>query len=230
MAAEASIKDNKHTRLLGKDPETGFDIYATIGKFCPIVKLMLDKGKPRCAPIKEPLTLENITLDDALELFEFPKDIGKYGNKKIVLKRGEHGFYLAFGDKTISTTKSEMTLEEAIELIKSKEKKALATFSDDNKTYYIYKGKDPYPDYICMLVNKTKKTYNIPLPKDEVVENLTLERVTEIINNKYKRKPTEKAKVPAKANAPIKKAVKKVPVKKKVVKKAAKKKIFVSND
>jgi DNA topoisomerase-1 len=275
VMGEASVKENKYTKLLGKDPKTGFDIYATIAKYGPIIKLMLDKGKPRCAPIKEPLTLDTITLEDALKLFEYPKELGKYEKKKITLNKGQYGYYLKFGEINISITKSEtttessekiedsnmttqlsekiedsnmtaqlsekiedfsMSLEEAIELIKSKEKKTLATFDDEIKTYSVYQG--PFGFYINTLVKKTNKKFNVGLPKDEVIENLTLERIKEIINNKFKRTITKKTETPVEKKATkkptakkaIKPAIKKKTVKAAVKKKAAKKKIFISNE
>ena len=232
MMAQVSVKEDKHTRLLGQDPETGFDIYATIGPHTPIVKLMREKGKPKFAPIKEPLTLENITLEEALELFEYPKDIGKYGNKKLILKRGEFGLYLTCGEIKITTTQSELTQEEAIKLIQTREKKSLGSFSDETKTYNIYKGKDFITKednhYISIVNSKTNKKYSVTLPDDEDIENITLERINQIIKEKYdnKNKNTEgKAndKTPVAKKAPVKK----IGVKKAVIKKAAKKKIYV---
>lgn len=235
LLMQKAIIDDKHTKLLGKQPETNYDIYATVAKFGPVVKMIPDTGKPIYAPIKEPLTYESVTLDDALKLFEYPKTIGKYNKKIIMLNRGKFGLYITCGKERCSTTKEDLTLDEAIELIEGKQKKTLASFSDQGKTYDIYDG--PYGKYIHLQNLATKKTYNISLPPDENIDDLTLERVNEIINARYNNskipaqatKPV--AKIPAQTTKPVaKKPVAKKPVTTKVVQKANKKNITVKKD
>ena len=60
---KSKVKEtDKFTRKLGKDPKSGYDIIATIARYGPVVKLLSSKTKPQIAPIKEPLTLDNIKL------------------------------------------------------------------------------------------------------------------------------------------------------------------------
>lgn len=184
-AKKAEVED-KYTKLLGCDPKTGNEIYATMAKFGPVVKQIPKIGKPKYAPIKEPLLLESVTFNDAIKLFEFPKLLGKYEKNKVLLNKGEYGFYITMGSFKFSVDKENITLNEVIELIKSKQKKALAQFESDSKIFLVLEG--PYGKYINVSDNKTKKKYNISLPKDEDVKNLTLVKIQSIISSFYKIK------------------------------------------
>lgn len=218
--------EEKYTKLLGIDPKTGFEVYATLGKYGPIYKLMSKHGKPKAAPIKEPLTLETATLEDAIKRFEYPKELGKYGGKKILLQTGEFGFYLIFGTQRITVQdKKDITLNEAIEVIKSKEKTSLASFKSGTREYSILDGK--FGKYVCVNDTKTKKKFNVSLPKNENVDKLTVERINEILSLKFKKpiaKQEQKTSIVAKV--PVKKVVNKKVIKK-VVKKANKKNIDI---
>lgn len=191
IAGAKSEFNNKYTKLLGVN-EDGYEIFATIAKYGPVVKLMTDtKTKPKYAPIKEPLTLETVTLNDALKLFEYPKEIGVYEKKKILLNKGQYGYYLTYNKyKYTLGDKSTVTLDEAIEVIKGKQKKALTTFTNGTKIYSVLDG--PYSKYINVYDSKTKKKFNVTLPNNENVDELTLERICEIITEKFNKGPAKK--------------------------------------
>ncbi|QKF94073.1 DNA topoisomerase IA subunit omega [Fadolivirus algeromassiliense] len=241
--------EDKYTKLLGADPKSGGEIYATMAKYGPVVKLVQKAGKPKYAPIKEPLTLESIKIDDALKLFEYPKELGKYERKKVLLNRGQYGFYITVGTQRISVDNENITLIDAIEAIKNKTtNKALNTFTSGTRVYSILDGQ--YGKYVNVFDGKTKKKFNVSLPKDEDVDNITLDRINEIIKNKFDKYKTppknnkqniqESEKVPAKTvpakKAPTKKAPTKVPAKKagkvtkKIIKKAANKNIQIEKN
>lgn len=182
--------EEKYTKLLGCDPNTGFEIYATLGKHGPMYKLICKPGKPKFAPIKEPLTLETATLENAIKLFEFPKEMGVYEKKKLFLHTGEYGFYLVHGQNKYSVGDNKtITFDEAIEVIKSKQKKDLVTFETTNKTFSVLEG--PYGKYIRITDLKTKKSINVSLPKDENIDELTLDRINEILCSKAGRTPSK---------------------------------------
>jgi topoisomerase IA-like protein len=62
-----------------------------------------DKNKIiNTAPIKPPLKMEKVTLDDALELLRFPIELGKYEKRNVSLCKGQYGYYLKYGDDKIS--------------------------------------------------------------------------------------------------------------------------------
>lgn len=179
--------EEKYTKLLGCDPKTGFEIYATLAKYGPVYKLMSTPGKPKCSPIKEPFTLETATLEDALKSFEYPKDLGIYEKKQIQLQKGEYGFYLIHNKNKYSVQdKNNISLNEAIEVIKSKQNKGLATFKTDKMTYVVLDGQ--FGKYIRVMNNKTQKAVNVTLPKNEDIDSLTLDRIDEILNDKQKGK------------------------------------------
>jgi len=186
------VIEDKYTRVLGNDPETGQQIVATIGKYTPLVKKIISASKSLKAPIKEPLTLENITLEDALKLFEYPKVLGKYKNREITLNRGKYGLYIKYGTDSFSVQNEDIKMEEIKEMI---DKRApLAQLKSDTKTYIVLTG--PYGRYIKISDSKTKKSFNVALPEDVDVSNLTVEKIQEIVDNyfKYKRSRSFKKK------------------------------------
>lgn len=170
-------------RLLGIYPQTGDYIYATVSKYGPVVKIEKSKGKPLYAPIKEPLTLDSINIHDALKLFEYPKELGNYERKKVLLNKGQYGYYITNGTMKCSVENEKITLNEAIELIKSKKKKSLAEFKTDSKTYTVLEG--PYGKYVNVYDIKNKKKYNVSISTNEPIENLTLEKINVLIKNKW---------------------------------------------
>jgi DNA topoisomerase-1 len=220
----------KYTKLLGIDPLSGFEIYATLGKYGPIYKMMSKPGKPKIAPIKEPVTLETATLEGGVKAFEYPKVLGKYDKTQILLQTGKFGYYLIHGKKKYTIgDRNEITLNEAIEIIQGKQK-GLLTFESGTKIYSIKDG--PYGKYVKIYDNKTKKGFNLSLPKDEDVNGLTLDRINEIISAKFKNKIPVKKEPPSvvKKEQPSNKSTvsdKKI-IKKKIIKKVPKKNIIVT--
>lgn len=208
------VKSNKtntliNVRKLGNDPKTNEQIVATTAKYGPVVKKILESGKELYAPIKPPLTVDTITLDDALELFEYPIMLGKYKRKNVTVNRGKYGFYLKIGngsnamnitlntdnykDKYDTEEKVKLiTLDDANKIIEEKEeenkKKILWEKSDNDNTFTILKG--PYGYYVNVKPKKKTnvkyKKKNYKISDDVDFKKLTLEKVIEIINNSFK--------------------------------------------
>ena len=185
----SSQPSNIDSKLLGIDPKTGNEIYATMARYGYIVKSIPLKGKPIYAPIKEPLTYDNITHQDALKLLEYPRELGKYNRKIIKLNKGKYGLYITYNTLKLAVEDDNITLEQAIEKIKTKESNQLASLKDGNISYTILDG--PYGKYINIYNSKTKKKINVPLPKDEEPSEITLEKVKNIVNKKMS-KPKKK--------------------------------------
>lgn len=188
---------DKNSREIGVHPETKEKIYATVSKYGPIVKMQEGK-KFLCAPIKEPLTLETITLEQALELYKFPKTLGKYNRKNVTLNRGQYGYYLKLGKEKVAIKSKDdeeldinkFDIEDAKKILDENDKKYLWKGSDDKNKYVVLSGQ--YGKYIqATPIGKTKGS-NYKLPDDENVENLTIEKVHEIIKNKYSKGYTKK--------------------------------------
>ncbi|BCS82968.1 topoisomerase I [Cotonvirus japonicus] len=208
-------------RLLGVD-ENGEEIYATRTKYGPVVRKK-SGDKFVYAKIKEPLTVENIKLKDALKLLVYPKNLGKYKKLDVFLQRGEYGFYLIYDKENYSVgeiSESEIDLDKAIEIIEARKANNIAEFTvmenDKKVKTVVLNGKFGY--YVQATRGKLKKNY--PVPKNLDPKNLTEKDVLDIISTKktYSKKGGAKT-----AKKPVKKTLtKKTPVKK-TVKKAVKK-------
>ncbi len=215
-------------RELGKDPKTGRVIQARMGRYGAIVeKLPLDpedkEQKSEFASLLKGQYLDKITLEDALELFKLPRDVGMFENKKVVAAIGRFGPYIRHDSKFVSIPKEEDPLtineERAIELIKEKRekdaKKIIKVFPE-NEEVRVLNGR--WGAYIA--VGKQ----NVKIPKDLDIEpvDLTLEKCLELAEaapekkGRYAKKTATTTK-----KAPAKKATtKKVTAKKPAAKKA----------
>ncbi len=128
-------------RLLGTDPESGKTVSVKIGRFGPVVQIgdSADEEKPRFASLRKDQSVFDITLDDALKLFELPRNLGTFENADVTVAVGRFGPYVKHSGKYVSIPKTlsplDITLEEAVELIQAKReadsKKVVKTFSED---------------------------------------------------------------------------------------------------
>lgn len=161
---------NAGERVLGKDPKTGKPVSVRIGRFGPMAQLGSsdDEEKPRYAPLTREQHLETITFEEALKLFELPRDLGTYEDKKVVVGVGRFGPYVRHDGKFASLKKGiddplEISLDRAIELIEEKRerdnKKTIKTFDEDNEMLILNGRWGPYISY-------KKKNYKIPKDKD----------------------------------------------------------------
>lgn len=217
-------------RELGKDPKTGRVIQTRMGRYGALVeKLPLDpedkEQKPEFASLLKGQYLDKITLEEALELFKLPRDVGMFEDKKVVAAIGRFGPYIRHDSKFVSIPKEEdplsITEERAIELIKEKREKdanKIVKLFPENEDVKVLNGR--YGVYIA--VGKQ----NVKIPKDLGIEpiDLTLEKCLELAE----AAPAPKgrfAKKGAKAEATTKKApAKKATTKKTIAKKPAAKK------
>lgn len=169
-------------RLIGTDPATGEPVYVKIGRYGPMVQIgSSDKdSKPRFASLLKGQTMSSLTLEDALDLFKFPRSLGELDGKEVTVSIGRFGPYVKYDGIFVSIPKdmepSAVTLEEARQLIHDKkeaeDKKLLAEFPEQN--IRILNGR--YGPYIT----KDKINYKIPKNIDDP-SKLTLEEVTDII-------------------------------------------------
>ena len=176
------------TKELGTDPKTGKPVIARLGKFGPLVQIGDQEDEEKqFASLKKGQFIENITLEDALELFKLPRDVGHFEDKKIVAAIGRFGPYLRHDSKFVSLGKEwdplSITEEESIELIKAKREadaqKHIKTF-EENPDIQILNGRwGPYIKF-----NKN----NFKIPKDKEAEKLTYNETIEIIENQPDKK------------------------------------------
>jgi len=172
-------------RLLGKDPKTGKNVYVKIGQYGPLVQIgeSNEEEKPVFAGAPQGVSLNDITLEQALAMFEFPKKIGTYEDKDVIIATGRYGPYIIFDKKFISIPKNidpvSITLPQAIELIDKKRK------SEEPIAFYqgepVYKGKGRFGPFI-----KWKDLY-VNVNKKYDFDNLSQDEVEELIKNKIQK-------------------------------------------
>ena len=186
---------NTHTehkvgeRILGNDPKTGELITVKIGRFGPVVQVGSSDGdtKPRFAQLKKGQTLETITLEEALELFRLPRELGKYLGKTVTIGAGKYGPYVVHNGTYVSIPKDvdplKITFEEAVKMIHKKhveeEERHLKKFEGTDME--ILNGR--YGPYIVYKGNN----YRLPKNLHDRVKNLTEEECMQIVNGQAEK-------------------------------------------
>jgi DNA topoisomerase-1 len=180
--------DINSSKELGTDPKTGKPVIARLGKFGPLVQIGDQEDEEKqFASLAKGQFIESITLEDALELFKLPRDVGMFEEKKIVAAIGRFGPYIRHDGKFVSLGKEHdplgITEEEAIQLILDKReadaKKHIKTFEEDPEIQILNGRWGPY-------IKKGKDNFKIP--KDKVAEDLSYKETLEIIANQPEKK------------------------------------------
>ncbi len=180
---------NNQIRVLGVDPETGKAVKARIGRYGPMVEIEAEEGgKSRYASLKKGQLIESITLEEALELFALPRNLGKYEGQDLMVGIGRFGAYVRYGNTFASLTKSDdpytLQYERAVELIEQSKAQAVAaaapikTFEED-KDMVIKNGR--YGAYIAY------KGKNYRLPHNRKAETITYEECLKVVNTPKKK-------------------------------------------
>jgi DNA topoisomerase-1 len=214
------------SRELGVDEKTGKTVYAKLGKFGAYVQIGEnpdDSGgeKPKFASLRPGQFIENITMEDAMELFKMPRDLGQFEEKPVVVNIGRFGPYVLHDKKFVSIPKDNdpyaIELEKAIELIENKR------VSDANKLIKAFEGNDDIQvlnGRFGPYIKAGKK--NVKIPKGKDPKELTLEECITLADATPEKKGRFGRSAPAKTEAtPAKKAPAKKTAAKKVAKKAA---------
>lgn len=171
-------------RILGTDPKSGKTISVKIGRYGAMAQLGTsnEEEKPRFASLKANQSIETITLQEAIDLFEPPKSIGTYEDHEITFGSGRFGPYLKHNGMFYSIKKTEPIENidniRAIEIIEEKRQadanKTIKIF-EENPDVKILRGRfGPYIAY---------QRQNYKIPKTENPETLTLEKCLNIIDN-----------------------------------------------
>ena len=171
-------------RQLGKDPKTGKPVFVKIGRFGPVVQIGTadDKEKPQFAQLPKEQSMETITLEEALELFKLPREVGEYENKPVTIGAGRFGPYVLHDRQYTSLPKGTdpmtITLDEAIALIQEKRqqdsKKHMKFFLEDSKLEILNGRYGPYLVY-------DGKNYRLPKNLHEKATELTYDQCMKII-------------------------------------------------
>lgn len=192
-AMEMRMEHKAGERVLGTDPKTGRQVSVKIGRYGPLVQVGMpdEEEKPRFASLQKTQSIETITLDEALKLFDLPRNLGTFRDKDMTVAVGRFGPYVRHDGKFVSIPKGtdplEITVEEAIALIETKEKKdrekVIKTF-DEEPDIQVLNGR--YGPYIAF------KKSNYKIPKKQKPEELTLDDCRKIIEESDKDGKTEK--------------------------------------
>ena len=171
-------------RILGDDPKTGKPVAVKIGRYGPVVQIGTadDDEKPRFAQMPKDKSIETITLEEALELFRLPREVGEYEGEVVTIGTGRFGPYVLHKKKFVSIPKTQdpltITLEEAVALIndsrKVEEQRHLKTFDEDPKLEVMNGRYGPYIAY-------DGKNYRLPKAMHPKAAELTYEECMKIV-------------------------------------------------
>jgi len=228
---------------LGKHPESGLEIVAKSGRYGPYVTEILPeddapkkrgaKGpKARTGSLFKSMTLDTITLEDAVKLLSLPRVVGvAEDGEEITAQNGRYGPYLKKGTDSRSLTSEDqlltITLEDALKIYAQPKTRGRAAASAPLKEL----GNDPVSGNPVVIKDGrfgayvTDGEYNATLRKDDAVESMTIERAAELLAEKRAKGPAKKtAKKTTKKAAAKKTTTKKTAAKKTTAKKTATKK------
>ena len=172
-------------RQLGNDPKTGRPVFVKIGRFGPVVQIGAadDEQKPQFAQLPTDKRMDEITLDEALELFKLPRTVGQFEGSDVVIGAGRFGPYILHNKKYTSLPKTEdpmtVTLDTAIKLIEEKRlqeaQRHIKQFEEDAKLEILNGRYGPYIAY-------DGKNYRIPKAQHDKAAQLSYEQCMEIVN------------------------------------------------
>lgn len=180
-------------RLLGTDPQSGKPVFVKIGRFGPVVQIGTaeDEEKPRFAQMKNGQSLETITLEEALELFKLPRDLGTFENTTVSIGTGRFGPYVLHNKKYVSLPKGSdpmsVTFQEAIKLIIEKRQaeveRHLRKFEEEPELEVLNGRYGPYIAY-------KGSNYRLPKTLAERAKELTLEECMTVVKEQDEKPKT----------------------------------------
>lgn len=190
---KSRFKHKVGEREIGKEPGTGKPVFVKIGRYGPVVQIgsANDEEKPRFAQLPKNLSMETITLDEAMELFKLPREIGEFEGTTVTIGSGRFGPYVLHNKKYVSLPKTEdpmtVTLDTAIKLIEDKRKQEkerhIKLFEQDDKMELLKGRYGPYVAYDGKNYRIDKKLHERALAGD-----LSFEECMEIVNTAPKTK------------------------------------------
>ncbi|MBV9039691.1 MAG: type I DNA topoisomerase [Acidimicrobiia bacterium] len=229
--AEELLQAPSGDRQLGEDPETGLPVFVKAGRFGPYVQLgeMQDGAeKPKTASLFKDMSPDTVTIEDALRLLSLPRVLGNHPDdgEEIVALNGRYGPYIKKGSDTRSLDAEEqlftIDIDGALALLAEPKRRRgqraaaapLRELGDDPASGAPVVVKDGrFGPYV------TDGTTNASLRKGDSVEDITIERAAELLEERRQKAPLKKAAKRAKKATKKKKAT----AKKTAAKKAAKK-------
>ncbi|HRH60992.1 MAG TPA: DNA topoisomerase, partial [Chitinophagaceae bacterium] len=175
----------KGEREIGTDPESGKKVVARMGRFGPMIQIgeAGDEEKPRFAKLKPRQSIETISFEEAMELFQLPKTLGEHEGKEVSVNAGRYGPYVKWGDDFVSIPRNEdalsVDLDRAIELITQKQEADAPIAMYEDKPVTKGKGRfGPFIKWNDLFIN-VPRAYNF--------DHLTPEQCAELIEKKLEK-------------------------------------------
>jgi DNA topoisomerase I len=188
----------KGERELGVDPESGKPVIARMGRYGPMIQIgkSEDEEKPRFAKLKPSQSIETISMEEAMELFKLPLNLGEYEGKELSVNAGRFGPYVKWGEQFISLPRGEdpmlVDADRAIALILAKQ------IEDAPVGYYnelpITKGKGRFGPFIKWnnLFINIPKAYNFDALTQQDCNELIEKKIDKEANRFIQQWPEEK--------------------------------------
>ena len=168
-------------RELGLDPRTGKKVSARLGKYGAYAQIgeSTDDEKPQYANLRDGQLIETITLQQALDLFSLPREVGFFEDKSITIGIGKFGPYVKHDDKYVSLAKEDdpysIDADRAIQLIQQKRAESVSESLGEYEGKLVTTGKGRFGPYV-----KYDDKY-ISIPRNESLTDLSLDRAIELI-------------------------------------------------
>ena len=170
-------------RVLGEHPDSGRTVKVRLGKFGPIAQIGdADDEEPVVfASLNQDQQLDTISFEEALDLFQLPKDLGEYEGEIVSVNNGRFGPYVKFGSMFVSLPKGknpmEVDRELAIELIEEKKKADAPIYTYNDLPVTKGKGRfGPFIKWSGMFINVNKK-YDFDNLSDEDLITLIEDKI-----------------------------------------------------
>jgi DNA topoisomerase-1 len=214
--AEELLAQPSGDRELGPDPETGREIIARTGRYGPYVTETLEEGskeKPRTASLFKAMSLDTVTLDEALQLLSLPRVVGESDGEEVTVRNGRYGPYVQRAKESRSLETEEqlftISLEDALALLaQPRERRGGRQPAAPLKEV----GADPVSGKAILVKSGRFGPYvtdgetNASLRSGDDPEELTLDRALELLTDRRARGPAKKpVKKPAKKKATARK-------------------------
>ena len=214
--AEELLAQPSGDRELGPDPETGREIIARTGRYGPYVTETLEEGskeKPRTASLFKAMSLDTVTLDEALQLLSLPRVVGESDGEEVTVRNGRYGPYVQRAKESRSLETEEqlftISLEDALALLaQPRERRGGRQPAAPLKEV----GADPVSGKAILVKSVRFGPYvtdgetNASLRSGDDPEELTLDRALELLTDRRARGPAKKpVKKPAKKKATARK-------------------------
>ena len=178
-----NAKRESGERILGNHPKNGRVVKVRLGKFGPLAQIgnVEDDEKPHYASLGPDQDLETITMDQALILFQLPKELGEYEGDVITVNNGRFGPYVKFGKLFVSLSKgmvaSEVDYQMAVNLIENKKQADSPIYIYENIPVTKGKGRfGPYIKWNNFFIN-INKNYDFENLSDADIESLIKEKI-----------------------------------------------------